>query len=245
MSTKNLWILVSVVIAVVMLAGVFGCNSQTFEPTLTSETALAPTLETEPTPESTTEPEPTPTARILFSDDFSDASSGWDVYSDSSGWIKYENGWLHLLNNTSSTDETDSMANQYFTDFILEVETKLVAGTDDNWHTVGCRLDEEDSYYEFSISADGYYRLTVWIEDVDIDPSNEPTYSSYIRQGWEVVNLIRIECVGSNLRLFANGHLLAEMDDSSISAGDIYFGVTSLAGSYSEIAFDNLVITEP
>lgn len=182
---------------------------------------------------------------VLYSDDFSDENSGWDTYSDESGWVKYQDGWLHLMNYKSSVDETDSDANQYFTDFVLEVETKLVDGTDDNWHSVGCRLNEEASYYEFSISADGYYRLAVWIKNEDIDPSNRPTFSSHIRQGRDAINLLRAECVGSNLRLLVNGHLLTEMTDNRLTGGDIYLGVSSLAGTHSEIAFDNLVITEP
>lgn len=211
----------------------------------TPPTTIATT--TPPTTVPTTPPPTTTETSILFFDDFSDENSGWHVYSDSSGWVRYQDGWLHLRNNTSADEETDSelLIAQSFTDFILEVETKLVAGTDDNWHTVSCRLDDETSYYEFSISADGYYRLAVWINDTDIDPSNRPTYTSYINQGWDVVNVIRAECIGSNLRLFVNGHLLTEMTDSRISGDGIYLGVTSLAGSYSEIAFDNLIITEP
>ena len=224
---KNLRFVFIFVIMGAMLIGVIGCGSETPETTTTTTAAT------------------TTAADILFVDDFSDESSGWDVFSDSSGWVRYQDGWLHLLSYTSAPDETDTSTDRYFTDFILEVETKLVAGTDDNWHTIGCRLDTNVSYYEFGISADGYYRLAVWINDTDIDPSNQPARSSYINQGQGAVNKIRIECIGSSLRLFANGHLLTEMTDSRLSGGRIYFGVTSLAGSSSEIAFDNLIITEP
>ncbi len=118
-------------------------------------------------------------------------------------------------------------------------------GTDDNWYSVCCRVNDQNSYYEFSISADGYYRLAIWMMDEDIDPSNQPTFSSHIRQGQDAINLLRIECVGNNLRFSVNGHLLTEMTDDRLTGGDITLGVASLAGTYSEIAFDNLVITEP
>jgi hypothetical protein len=137
--------------------------------------------------------------------------------------------------------EIDSYANQHFTDFVLEVETKFVDGTDANWHTVCCRVDDENSYYEFGISADGYYRLAVWMMDEDIDPSNQPTFSSHIRQGRDAINLLRAECAGNNLRLLVNGHLLTKMTDNMLTGGDITLGVTSLAGTHSEIAFDNLI----
>lgn len=182
---------------------------------------------------------------VLYSDDFSNENSGWDTYPNESGWVAYQDGWLHMKAYTSADIEIDSYANQYFTDFVLEVETKFVDGTDDNWHSVCVRVDEEVSYYEFGISADGYYRLAVWIKDEDIDLSNRPTFSSHIRQGRDAINLLRAEVVGNNLRLLVNGHLLTEMTDNRLTGGDITLGVTSLAGTHSEIAWDNLVITEP
>ena len=191
------------------------------------------------------EEEAKPAAKILFSDDFSDENSGWDTYSNESGWVKYQDGWLHMKAYTSGDIEIDSYANQHFTDFVLEVETKFVDGTDDNWHSVCCRVDDQNNYYEFSISADGYYRLAVWMMDEDIDPSNHTTFSSHILQGRDAINLLRVECVGDNLRLLVNGHLLTEMTDNRLTGGDITLGVASLADTYSEIAFDNLVITEP
>ncbi len=56
---------------------------------------------------------------------------------------------------------------------------------------------------------------------------------------------MRVECEGNTLRLYANGHLLSEVTDSTFSNGYVGLGVTSLAGSYSEAAFDNFVITAP
>jgi len=198
-----------------------------------------------PAPVPTPSEAPEISGAVLYSDDFSDDTSGWETFDDEDGWCCYQDGWLHMKAYTSGGIEIDSYANQYFTDFVLEVETKFVDGTDDNWHSVCCRVDEQESYYEFSISADGYYRLAVWIMDEDIDPSNRPTFSSHIRQGRDAINLLRAECVGNNLRLLVNGHLLTEMTDNRLTGGDITLGVTSWAGTHSEIAFDNLVITEP
>jgi hypothetical protein len=228
MFKKSVRILAAVAMLVVILAGIFGCGGGTAVTTTVTQT-----------------PESGQGGDVIYSDDFSDPNSGWDVYDDYRGWIKYEGGWLHLMNYTETSEETSSDCNRYFTDFILEVDTKLVAGTDDNWHSIGCRLTEDGSYYKFSISADGYYRVSVWIEDIDIDQSNGPQSSAYINQGIGAVNRMRIECIGDRLRLYANGHLLREMTDDRLTGGDIYFAVSSLAGDYSEVAFDNLVITEP
>ena len=56
---------------------------------------------------------------------------------------------------------------------------------------------------------------------------------------------MHIECIGSSLSFSVNGHLLDTVTDYSFSDGDIGLLATSWEGDLSEIAFDNLVVTEP
>jgi uncharacterized repeat protein (TIGR02543 family) len=182
---------------------------------------------------------------VLFSDDFSNPNSGdWDVYTDANGKVFYEDGWLHILNYTTASEDTESMLDGYFSDFALEADTKLVDGTDNNWHGVICRLQDLGNYYVCNISADGYYLISRFV-DYDQVALTGPTPSSYINTGWDVVNTVRIECVGNSLSLSVNGHLLDTVYDSNFSSGKIGLLATSWEGDHSEIAFDNLVITEP
>jgi len=181
---------------------------------------------------------------VLFYDDFSQDTGDWDIFSDSDGKVFYENGWLHITNYTTATIDTVTLVDGYFTDFVLEVETQLVDGTDDNWHGIVCRSQDVDNYYAFGVSADGYYYLAEFIngEQIAVEPIS---FSSHINQGWDVTNFIHIECIGSSLSLSVNGHSLINVTDTSFSGGEIGLLSTSLGGSFSEIAFDNLVITEP
>jgi len=187
----------------------------------------------------------TPTVpEVLFSDDFNDEAGVWDTYSAEYGSVFYEDGWLHLTNNNPAEFATGTWADKYFTDFILEVETKLVGGTDDNWHTVVCRYQDTDSSYYFQTSADGYYSIYKhangnWVA------LESTTYSSYINQGVDAVNLIHIECIGSDLSLSVNGHLLWDGTDTTCTGGDILLLTSAMAGTYTEVAFDNITITEP
>lgn len=188
--------------------------------------------------------------QVLFSDDFSDESSAWDTYSDTEGSAFYHDGALHLKANTFAEYAVVSYHRQEFTDFALEVETKLVEGTDDNWHQVFCRIQNTivPEYYEYAISADGYYRLgkVVNEEPIELVPT---TRSIHIHTGENAVNLMRIECVGSNLRLSVNGHLLAETEDSTYASGSLGLAATGWmeqhGKTFTEIAFDNLVVTTP
>jgi uncharacterized repeat protein (TIGR02543 family) len=181
---------------------------------------------------------------VLFSDDFSDEAGVWDTYSFEDGSVLYSDGWLHLINYSSATFATNTYAHQYFTDFILEVETRLVAGTDDNWHLVACRVQYYDNYYEFGISANGYYTIVKLLGGWKTTQF-KPTYSYYIHQGQGVTNLIHIECIGSSLSLSVNGHLLEEIIDPSFSGGDIALGASSVGAGFTEIAFDNILVREP
>ena len=131
-----------------------------------------------------------------------------------------------------------------FTDHTIQVETTLVGGTDHNWQTVSCRLTSKGDYYDLGISADGYFFLDAWVDGKRLPKSLGPTRSRHIRLGRHVVNVLLIECVGSTVRLSVNGHVLAEMDDHAHSSGKIGLSVDSLAGHYSEVAFDNLVVSE-
>lgn len=181
---------------------------------------------------------------VLFSDDFSDEAGDWETFSNEDGSAFYENGRLHLVNQTLAPRSTITPAHQYFTDFILEVETELVSGTDDNWHNVVCRYQDDDNHYMLAISADGYYSISRRV-DGDLIDLLSPTESPYINYGMGVVNLVQIECIGSSLSLSVNGHLLGEVTDTTFGGGDIALGASSLDESFTEIAFDNITVSEP
>jgi uncharacterized repeat protein (TIGR02543 family) len=210
-------------------------TTSTITITMDSDKSLTAHFETSP-----------PVPEVLFLDDFSDEAGVWDTFSNEDGSVAHENGWLHLVNYASAAVVTDTYAHQYFTDFVLEVETKLVGGTDDNWHQVFCRNQDDDNYYEFSISADGYYYVSRYIGGQEVLLAGaEAAYSSYIHQGQGLTNLIHVECIGSILSLSVNGHVLATVTDATFAGGDIGLGASALSGTFTEIAFDNIVVSAP
>jgi uncharacterized repeat protein (TIGR02543 family) len=180
---------------------------------------------------------------VLFSDDFSQDTGLWDTFSDSYGEAFYENGWFHVTD-YSGAGPVSSFAHQYFTDCIIDVDMKLISGSLDNWQTVIFRQVDDDNYYTAEISADGYYEMQRWINGTLLSLVN-PTSSSYIHQGYDVVNSVHIECIGNSFSLSVNGHLLVEVTDNTFTGGDIGLDVIVLSGSSTEVAFDNLVVTEP
>lgn len=196
-----------------------------------------------PTPRSSYAPTPAP-AIALFRDDFVNEYSGWDSYSDEEGSAFYANGWLYLKDYPFGQHSENSSPHHYFADFVLEVETKLVDGSDNNWQFVRCRSVGAGSYYYFAVSADGYYMVTKRVDGVRT-ALVEPTSSIHIGNGRGVTNLVRVECVGTSLSLSVNGHRLARLTDSALSGGDIALGVEALGSEATEVAFDNIVVSAP
>jgi hypothetical protein len=228
---RSLGIVLASLLTIVLVIGSVSCGGK----------------QTGPSPVSTPTPTPAP---VLFEDDFSNDVSGWDTYSDEGGAAFYQDGWLHVRNNASNEYADYSYSNQYFTDFVLVVETKLVDGTDDNWHVITTRDDVMENYYTFCISADGYYTMSKWVDGLRT-VLKEPTRSIYVKVGKGVINIVRVECVGSDLSLSVNGHLLANVSDSTFTGGDIALGASFPVGAsvsesqFTEVAFDNIIITAP
>jgi len=109
-----------------------------------------------------------------------------------------------------------------------------------------CRFQDNDHFYGFLISHDGYYGIFKMDAGKLIlaDANSGLRYSDVIRQGG-TVNHIQAICQGTTLKLSVNGQILAEVVDSSYTSGQV--GV--VAGTYenagSEIFFDNLKVYQP
>jgi hypothetical protein len=183
-------------------------------------------------------------AGVLFQDDFSDTSSGWDRVDVDEGVTDYADGVYRIFVNT---DSTDVWANPglNFTDTIIEVEATKVGGPDDNDFGIICRYEDTNNFYSFIISSDGFYAI-VRVEDgvQEIIGSEDMMPSDAIETG-NVTNDIKVDCVGSTLTLYANGSQLLSVEDTAFASGDVGL----LAGTFdtpgTDIHFDNFVVRQP
>lgn len=181
---------------------------------------------------------------VLFQDDFSDTSSGWDRVDVSEGFTDYADGVYRIWVNT---DSTDVWANPglNFNDTTIEVEATKVGGPDDNDFGVICRYEDDSNFYFFIISSDGYYGIGKVLDGEQILLGEEELLPSNDIQTGNVTNNIRVDCVGSTLTLFANGSQLISANDSNFSSGDVGL----LAGTFdtpgTDIHFDNFLVREP
>ena len=199
------------------------------------------------TPSPTTTPISSPVSvskTVLFSDDLSQWRSGWESeYDGSSGKVFYSGNSLHIRDNDPPDGSLYHRLSKNFNNFILEVDTKMVAGTIDNWQGVTVRDKDEDNYYDFSISADGYYGIQKF-ENSRLTQLSGPTSSSYIKTGIGATNRLHCEVDGNTLSFSVNGHHLITVTDSTFKEGGVTLSVNSCpSNSYTEVAYTNLVIT--
>ena len=192
---------------------------------------------------SSTETAPLPEG-VLFQDDFSDTSSGWDRVDVSEGVTDYADGVYRIFVNT---DNTDVWANPglNFTDMSIEVEATKVGGPDDNDFGVICRYEDVENFYMFIISSDGYFGiLRVTGGEQELLGESEMVYSDKIKTG-NATNTLMADCVGTTLTLYVNGTPLISVEDSSLTSGDVGLvaGCFDVAGT--DIHFDDFVVRQP
>lgn len=191
-----------------------------------------------------TAPAPTNDLRLLFQDDFTDASGGWATFTDPDGSVTVTDQALRIQVNVPSTIiwSTPDLDLQ---DVRIEVDAFKADGPDDNLFGVVCRYLDPNHFYLLAISSDGFYGIAKFTPEGETLLTGESMeYSDAILQG-EATNHITALCQGNRLSLRVNDILLVEAVDNAYSHGDIGL----LAGTFdlpgTTILFDNLLVLQP
>jgi pectate lyase len=185
--------------------------------------------------------------QILFQDDFSNTSSGWDRSSNEYGTTDYENGGYRI-----NVIQADSyfFANPYKSfqnDVRIEVDATKIGGPDDNAFGVQCRYQDVDNYYYFYISSDGYVGIGIdnaGTKTIISSSDGNLVTDSNINQG-AATNHIRVDCIGSTLTLFVNGTQVATATDSTFSGGDVGLVAKTFSVAGTDIMFNNFFVYKP
>lgn len=184
---------------------------------------------------------------ILFQDNFSDPSSGWDLQTSPEFETGYRDGGFVISIKAASTMAW-SKPGLGFSDVVIETDTVKIGGLDDNSFGIICRYTEMEaasSFYFFVISSDGFYGIgKVTDGRQELISSDNMEYNSAIQQGSRN-NHLQAECVGNQLVLRVNGQELASTTDDSFTAGDVGLMAGAFSASGTEIFFDNFSVKEP
>lgn len=171
-----------------------------------------------------------------------DAPGTWRVESSGDVVGEVRDG---VFDFTVNADELTSWttAGEDFSDGIFSVEATQVAGPDNNAYGMLFRVDDEnDNFYSFQISGDGY----VWIgryKDggaIEVEPIVEDWWfeSPVINQG-NATNKLSVQAEGQNLIFYVNDQEVGRVTDDAFSSGDIGLMVRTLGVGGVQVQFDN------
>ncbi|GAB4578520.1 MAG: hypothetical protein Fur0022_12550 [Anaerolineales bacterium] len=191
-----------------------------------------------------TDPQATPGPRILFQDDFSSKSNDWLQLRDSEGITDFEQGsyqikvdkaeWIFWSNPGISLENLK-----------IDVDATKASGPEENEFGVICRYVDENNFYFFTVTSDGFYSVNKVLNgEYEFIGMDEFGTTNVINAG-NVLNHLTVECNGSNLRFWVNGTLLADVQDTSFTVGDVGLLAGTSATPGTDILFDNFVVTEP
>lgn len=186
--------MIAVVVMILVAVGVFfGWRAERSRPTPTPTLPPLP-----PTPADEAEEE----SGILYQTDFSGSDDLWELYDDGIISANIDEGMLVVSVQSAGDTGAWSGLNYTFEDFILDVDVTKLAGHDDNGIMAIFRLVDNDNYYRFDISSDGFYALSK-AQSGAHHVISDYVASPAINQG-NATNHIRIEAIGSSFRFFVN-----------------------------------------
>jgi hypothetical protein len=179
---------------------------------------------------------------VLYEDDFSDNTSGWDRISNDGGIMDYDSGGYRMLILQPDVNFW-STPGKYFGNTRIEADVTKLNGPDENRAGLICRY-QNGNYYFFMISNDGYYAIGKFTSGQAILIGQESMLPSESIQASEV-NHLRADCFGSTLIFYVNFAQVAMVEDKDLQAGDVGL----LAGAFDEpgvdVLFQNFVVIQP
>jgi hypothetical protein len=192
-----------------------------------------------------TEPrEPVPKrGEVIYKDDFGDPASGWDSFSEDDTWADYtgseyaigvfRGNWMAWANPSPELD---------LTDIELQVDARQEEGPLDNNFGPLLRLQgDEDSFYWFQISGDGYYSVDMLLGS-EWTTLVQWTESDAINQGLGAVNHLKVIAYGNRFSFYVNDTFLVEVTDYTFISGNIGLAAGAYDGPDVIIHFDNLKV---
>jgi len=181
---------------------------------------------------------------VMLSDDFSPPNAAWTLFDTPEGSAYVQQGELYIEDRGQGIGIYTQLMNHTWEDVLISMRVRQVEGSQNNWMGLTCRQQDEENYYLFAISADGYYLILKMEEGMRTRLAG-PAKSTIISPGKET-NQLEVSCEGSTLALSVNGQKLATRTDGSFTGGNVaLFADAVEGGSMTTAAFDAFVISEP
>jgi len=182
---------------------------------------------------------------LLFADDFSNTSSGWDKVQETNKVTDYDNGRYRMWLNDAQFDIWANPAQGFDGPVSVEVDASKSSGPDVNDFGIICDYQDAQNFYFGLVSSDGKAVIgknetgtTTFLSASEMQPVSGVNIGN-------ASNHLRLDCISGNLTLYANGNQVAFAQDASFSSGDVGLQIGTFDEVGVEIFFDNFVVTKP
>jgi hypothetical protein len=170
-----------------------------------------------------------------------DAPGAWGLSADAAARISIAEGQFRVEIHEPSQIAWGAAGRELGEFFRLEVEATPLEGPVDNEYGVLLRMAGDARFYAFSISGDGYARAALYDQGAWTVLGSDWTPSDAIRQGMGT-NTLAVECRDGAYAFLVNGTKVLEIEDTTLTKGDLGL----YAGTFGEgglvVAFDDLVL---
>lgn len=186
-------------------------------------------------------------ADALVSETFAAETLGdWQIEGDAAGRTAVVDEMLLIEIDQPNTMQFTTLTAPTLTDFVLEVDARLLAGDTQTSFGVLFRMQSPQEFYRFEITGSGMYILErrnadgTWSRFVE-----DWTDAEAINRGLNAPNRLKVEAVGRNMSVYVNDVLLHQASDNSYTGGMIALDAGTFTQPAARIAFDNLIIRVP
>ena len=179
---------------------------------------------------------------IFYSDNFDTPDDGnWTIFSESAVVSEWRNGRFAFNFNEAMMTATSPTNDLGISDVVVQMEVYRVGDVLQNDMGLVCRYQDKDNLYSLSFGNDSY--VTIYKK---VDGTWTALFNEFVDADLSAdYHKVAISCIGTELSIFIDEELMARVNDSEFSAGDV--GIIS--GSYEElpvvIEFDNFVVYTP
>jgi hypothetical protein len=187
------------------------------------------------------------TGTLLFSDDFSQTTSGWDQIQNDTGSTEYADGSFHIKLNHSNDFLIANIGQTFDGDVSVEVDARKIDGSNDNYFGIVCHYLDEDNFYLLMITSGGYSAIAMMLDGEFglISPGLAPLPMEGIKLD-SANNHLRADCAGEQMTLYANGKQVSVAYDDSITGGRVgLVAATGPIASKLDILFDDFQVYQP
>jgi hypothetical protein len=183
-------------------------------------------------------------ADALYQDNFTPGSIGpWLFEADELGRTAVINDELIIAINAPNTMQYTMLSEPTFSDFLLEVDARQIAGDLESSFGFLVRMQDTEQFYRFSITGNGLYMVErraaggAWTQ-YPLDWISTPA----INQGVNASNRLKLVADGAKLSFYVNDVLLHQLDDALYPSGHIALNAGTFGQPGLQVAFDNLIV---